>query len=72
MVGPDRQRLPRRGQTTLSERTARLNRFILATLFPHPFDYDGDLVDLIADIVHVEAARRLLLIGNAVEFFGFE
>jgi predicted TIM-barrel fold metal-dependent hydrolase len=33
---------------------------------------DGDLVDLIADIVPDEANRRRLLVDNPAELFGFE
>ncbi|WP_153140804.1 amidohydrolase family protein [Paraburkholderia agricolaris] len=52
-------------------------RVLWGSDWPHvnlhgPMPDDGDLVDLIADIVPDEAARRLLLIDNPVEFFGFE
>jgi predicted TIM-barrel fold metal-dependent hydrolase len=53
------------------------DRVLWGSDWPHvnlhgPMPDDGDLVDLIADIVPDEARRRLLLVTNPADFFGFE
>ncbi|MFT4069562.1 amidohydrolase family protein [Paraburkholderia sp.] len=52
-------------------------RVLWGSDWPHvnlhgPMPDDGDLTDLIAQIVPDEQQRRLLLVDNPVEFFGFE
>jgi 2-pyrone-4,6-dicarboxylate lactonase len=52
-------------------------RVLWGSDWPHvnlhgPMPDDGDLTDLIAEIVPDEGQRRLLLVDNPIEFFGFE
>ena len=52
-------------------------RVLWATDWPHvnlksPMPDDGDLVELIADMVPTEAARRRLMVDNPAEFYGFQ
>ncbi len=52
-------------------------RVLWATDWPHvnlrsPMPDDADLVDLIEEVIPGEAERRLLLVDNPTEFFGFK